>query len=86
MTTRTFPASKEQVAEMGEDIYCRTLKEELEASHKGEYVVIDVLTGKSYLDKYGEIALMEAREQCPYGLFYIIRIGGPVRLGVRHVR
>lgn len=86
MTTKTMPASPEQIVEMGEAIYRETLKERLEASNKGEYVAIDVLTGNSYLGKYGEIALIEARRKSPYGVFYLIRIGGPVSLGVRYVR
>ena len=86
MTTKSIPASPEQIVELGEAIYRKTLKESLEASHKGEYVAIDVLTGKSYLGKYGEIALMEARKNSPYGVFHLIRIGGPVSLGVRYVR
>ena len=85
MTTRRAPASPKQIAEMGEAIYRKKLKNKLEKSHKGEYVAIDVLTGKHYLGKYGENALMKARKEASYGVFYLIRIGRPVSLGVRYV-
>ncbi len=85
MSTKAVPVRPEQIGEVGEEIYRKTLKEKLESSNMGEYVAIDVLTGKSYLGKYGEIALMEAREKCPHGVFYLVRIGQPVSLGVRYV-
>lgn len=61
----------------------KTLKEELEESSKGHYVAIDVLTGNHFMGKFAENALMDAREKSPYGVFHLIRIGGPVSLGWR---
>ncbi len=82
---RVLP-NPEQFAEKAEQIYRDVLQADLETSNKGEYVAIDPSTGKHYLGKYAEIAIIKAREKDPNGLFHLIRIGGPISLGLRYTR
>ena len=75
----------EQIANEAERIYDKKLRESLEASYKGQYVAIDVLTGNHYIGEYAEIALVNAREDAPYGVFHLIKIGGSTSLGARYI-
>lgn len=69
--------SPDRIAEEGQRLYDANHKVTLEATHKGEYVAVDVLTGKAYLGKFPEQAIAEARQQAPNGVFHLIRIGAP---------
>lgn len=66
-----------KIAEAAERIYNEKYREELEASHHGEFVAIDVQDGQAYQGEYAEQALQQAREKSPYGVFHLIRIGAP---------
>ena len=85
MSTEPVFTTIEEIAAEGRRIYHETLQEELERSSKWQYVAIDVLTGKYYVRQSETDALMEARKDTPYGVFHLIRIGVPVKLGSRHV-
>ncbi|MCY4673789.1 MAG: hypothetical protein OXD43_08530 [Bacteroidetes bacterium] len=74
----------QEFAEKAEKIYRDDLQESLEKSNKGEYVAIDPSTGKHYLGKYAEIAVMNAQKENPNRLIHLIRIGGPISLGFRY--
>ena len=65
----------EVIAEKGEDIYLRKLKESLEREHKGEFVAIDIQTEKYFLGKSPEEALEKAKQEVPDRIFHLIRIG-----------
>ncbi len=85
MSNKFALTDPEQIANEGERIYDKNLRERLDASYKGQYVAIDVLTGKHYLGEYAEVALMNAREDASFGVFYLIKIGGSTLLGARYI-
>ena len=64
-----------KIAEVAERIYDERYRAEFEASHCGEFVAIDVQDGRAYKGQHAELALQRAREQAPYGIFHLIRIG-----------
>ncbi len=66
-----------KIAQAGEAIYRNNFKEKYETTHQGHFVVIDVRDEKAYVDESSEKALQKAREQAPYGIFHLIRIGSP---------
>ena len=68
----TIPA---RIAEMAEAIYEKDYKREMEDSHDGEFVAIDVLKGGCHLGETAEQALQTARENSPNGVFHLIRVG-----------
>lgn len=67
----------DRIAERAERIYEQGPKTELESSHSGEFVVIDVSSESHFVAKFAEDALQKARKECPYGIFHLIRIGAP---------
>lgn len=69
--------SPDRIAEEGQRLYDANHKATLEHDRKGQYVAIDVLTGKAYVAKFPEQAIEEARKQAPNGVFHLIRIGAP---------
>ncbi len=69
--------SPNKIAAEAERIYNEKFKEEFERSHKGKFVVINVVDGEAYLGQFAEDALQDAREKAPYGIFHLIRIGAP---------
>ncbi len=66
-----------KIAEAGERIYSERYKADLEKSHPGEFVCVDVLSGNFYLGRYPEQAMKTAREEAPSGIFHLIKIGSP---------
>ena len=68
----TIPA---RIAERAEAIYEERYKQEMEASHDGEFVAIDVLNGGCHLGETAEQALQTAREKSPNGVFHLMRVG-----------
>ena len=74
MTTLNSPP---EIAEAAEEIYRTCFKDEYERTHTGKFVVIDIVEKQAYVAEFAEIALQEAREKAPYGVFHLIRIGAP---------
>ncbi len=64
-----------ELAEKGIEIYNQQLKSELEKTHQGDYVAIEVDSGKYFIDKTDIEALMKARRQFPHKVFYLVKIG-----------
>ncbi|MBI5399312.1 hypothetical protein HZB07_01655 [Candidatus Saganbacteria bacterium] len=69
------PLSLEEITKIGEKFYTEELKEGLERSNLGQYVVIDVETKKYDLDADRLVAVERARKSFGDKLFYIIQIG-----------
>ena len=69
--------SPTKIAEEGRRFYDEQHKANLERDRNGEYVAIDVLTGSAYVARFPELAIEEAREKAPNGVFHLIRIGAP---------
>lgn len=67
----------DQIAARAQEIYQDRFQKEYEAQHAGEFVAIDITTGEAYLGEFSEVALQKGREDSPYGVFHLIRIGSP---------
>lgn len=65
----------EEITRIGEKYYLDSLREELEAKHFGEYVVIDVEHRKTIVDKDRLIALNKAQTEFGHKIFYVTQIG-----------
>ena len=68
-------ATSEDIAARGEEIYARDYKKKYEAEHPGQFVAIDVTTGKAYVHERSGGALETANEAAPSGVFYLIKVG-----------
>ena len=65
------------IAELGEKIYADRYRTEYEANYRGQFVVIDVETGKAYRGQSPEEAYAVARQDVSHGTFHLIKIGEP---------
>ena len=63
------------VVREGERIYNEKYRAKLEATHRGEFVVIDVSTGLAYLGHTPDAAFEAARAAAPEGTFHLIQVG-----------
>jgi len=72
-----------ELAQKGEEIYTRNYKDELEKSHHGQFIAIDVENESYYLGSTPEEAAQKAAQENPGGFFHLIRIGfsGVYRMG-----
>ena len=67
---------KEETARLGDEIYRRVIKAQVEACHDGEYVAIDVDSG-SWAIADSELAASDGlRAQCPDAIdVWLLRVG-----------
>lgn len=72
------------VVEVGERIYREKYREELERTRAGNFVAIDVLSGKAYIAETPDGALEKARDAAPHGIFHLIKVGASGAFQVSH--
>jgi hypothetical protein len=79
------PYTAEEVATRGETIYEQQIRAKVEATHKGQFVVIDIETGDYEIDADDLAATKRALAKRPAAVLYGLRIGYPAayRLGGR---
>jgi hypothetical protein len=83
MRDRTY--TTEEVVRRGREIYDREIHAQVEASHEGEFVVVDVTTGAWEIDEDDVAASDRALAKNPDAVLYFARVGhtAAYRLGVR---
>lgn len=64
-----------EVLKKGEAIYLGTLRDELETTHLGAYVAIDVDSSEYVIDTDKLNAIKKAQETFGHKLFYIVQVG-----------
>ena len=70
----TVPA---KIAKAAEDIYAERFQAKVEAAHDVGFVAVDVVHEAYYFADTAEVALQNAREEAPNGVFHLIRLGAP---------
>lgn len=65
----------EEITQKGTEIYFNELKDILEPSHSGDYLVMEVESKEQFTNNNLLIALEEAKKKYPNKIFYIVRIG-----------
>ncbi len=83
MRDRTY--TTEEIIRRGHEIYDREIHARLEASHEGQFVVVDVTTGTWEIDEDDVAASDRALARNPDAVLYFATVGHPAayRLGVR---
>ena len=83
MRDRTY--STEEIVRRGREIYEREVCAEVEDSHDGEFVVVDVTTGAWEVDEDDVAASDRLLAGNPEAVLYFARVGRPAayRLGAR---
>ncbi len=64
----------QELAEKGGQIYAK-FKSNIDQTHQGEFVAIEVESGKYFVGKTDSEALMKAKRQFPHKVFYMVKIG-----------
>lgn len=79
--------SSHEIAERGQALYDRDLRDKLEASARGKFLALDIETGEYEIDADARSALKRAQTKHPGAALYLLRIGHPTayRLGRRVV-
>lgn len=67
--------TKEEIARQGREIYEREIRREVESDHDGEFLVVDITTGRFSMGQDSEEAFERAEEENPDGVFYLMRVG-----------
>jgi hypothetical protein len=75
MTEQMTDQSLTYVTKLGEDYYLSELREKLEQEHLGDYVVIEPLSKRYYIDGDLLLAIQEAEQEFPDSFFTIIKVG-----------
>ena len=75
----------EEVVRLGREIYERKVCAQGEASHDGEFVVVDVTTGAWEIDEDDVVASERVQAKNPDTVLYFARVGrrAAYRLGAR---
>lgn len=74
-TIQPPPLTPDDVTRRGQEIYLTELKDPLEGSHPGSYVVIEVISKKHFVDPDLVVAVQKAKKEFPDSLFFIVQIG-----------
>ena len=76
-TTQARPRRpKEETARLGDEIYRREIKAQVEARHDGEYVAIDVDSGRWAIAESELVASDSLRKKCPDAIdVWLLRVG-----------
>lgn len=77
--------TKEQTVRLGREIFEREIREKVESSHDGDFVVVDVTTGAWEVDVDDVAASDRALSKNPDAVLYFARVGRPAayRIGAR---
>ena len=83
MSDRTY--TTEEVVQLGREIYEREIRVQVEASHDGEFVVVDVTTGAWEVDEDDVAASERVLAKNSDAVLYFARVGrrAAYRLGHR---
>ena len=77
--------TSEEIARRGQALYEERLRAEVDASHRGKFLVLDIETGEYELDVDELAALQRARRKKPDAALYILRIGYPAAYRIGRV-
>jgi len=79
--------STDEIVDRGQELYDRSIRENVEAQARGKFLALDIETGEYEIDADERVALERARTKNPDAALYLIRVGYPTayRLGWRAV-
>lgn len=75
MTEQTPDQSLTYITQLGSEYYLSDLREQLEKEHMGDYVVIEPVSKRYFVDEDLLLAIQEAEQEFPDSFFTIIKIG-----------
>ena len=67
--------SSTEIAERGQALYDREIRDSLSPSDRGKFLVLDIETGDFQVDSNEVAAVKRARAKRPGAVFYVLRVG-----------
>jgi hypothetical protein len=83
MTPAAPRRSREEVAQLGQEIFDRVVRPKLTPEDDGKYVAIDIATERYEIDNSDYKAMVRLRGEQPPAHIWITRIGQPYRMSFR---
>jgi hypothetical protein len=79
--------TSEEIVRRGQALYEQQIRANVEARHKGAFLVLDIDTGEYEIDVSEVAALKRAKAKNPDAALYILRVGYPAayRVGGQRV-
>ena len=72
---RSVKIEEDPIARKGEELYATTIRDQVEAEHRGKYIVINVETGEYEIDGDDLAAVKRAKARFGPEALYTMRIG-----------
>lgn len=70
--------TSEEIVRRGQALYDQQIRDKLDATHKGKFLVLDIETGEYEVDANELAALQRAKAKHPDAALYILRVGYPM--------
>jgi hypothetical protein len=67
--------TREEIVQRGQALYDQQIRAQVEASHKGKFLVLNIETGEYEMDDDELAALKRAKAKNPDAALYILRVG-----------
>ncbi|HUG18653.1 MAG TPA: hypothetical protein VMM56_06715 [Planctomycetaceae bacterium] len=67
--------SAKEIVQRGQAIYDQQIRSKVESEHRGEFLVLDILTGEYEIDPEDIIATKRLLARCPDAVIFGLRIG-----------
>lgn len=78
-------ATRNDIVQRGQALYNQQIRPVVEATHRGEFLVVDVDTGEYELDADELAAVRRAKAKRPDAALYLLRIGSPAAYRLRRL-
>lgn len=69
--------TSQDIVQRGQSLYDQQIRSQVETSHKGKFLVLDIETGEYEIDVSEVAALQRAKAKNPDAALYILRVGYP---------
>lgn len=77
MTTATVEYTKEEIVQLGKEIYERDIRPLVEANNEGRVVAIDIRTGEYEVAADAIASSAQLRARVPDAVIFVMRVGYP---------
>lgn len=77
MTTATVEYTKDEIVEIGKEIYERDIRPLVEANNQGRVVAIDIRTGEYEVAVDAITSSEQLRARVPDAVIFVMRVGYP---------
>lgn len=77
MATATVEYTKEEIVQLGKEIYERDIRPLVEANNQGRVVAIDIRTGEYELAADAMTSAGQLRARVPDAVIFVLRVGYP---------